>query len=349
MGTSADCQPDRVPDECQVAAADCNADGVPDNCQLGENDCNGNGSPDECDIASGTSADSNASGIPDECEDCNRNSVIDSTDIATGVSSDCNLDGIPDECQLGEPFETTEYAIDDGTRDGNYGFGSVADVLWLNQYFVQPDAETIRNVKVVIGNAFSGQPYRVAVWSDPNQNGQPEDSVVIATADAVVANGNTNIFNVIEIPPTFIGPAGTSFFVGVIYRDSFGNQFPIGVDDSIASQRTWVAAGATVDPDNMSVAPVYGVFSQATGLIRADGYNGVLSNDCNKNGVPDDCERGVACGPCEGDLSGDGAIGAPDLAILLSGWGTASGDLNGDGVTDSLDVSVLLNAWGPCP
>lgn len=348
-GTSLDCQPDGIPDECQVIAGDCNADGIPDGCQLGDNDCNGNGVPDDCDIASGSSSDSDATGRPDECEDCNRNGVLDSADVLAGTSADCNLDRVPDECQLGDPLKTVEYAIDDGTRDGNYGFGGVVDMVWLNQFFVAPGAETIRNVKVVIGNAFAGQPYRVAVWSDPNGNAQPEDSQVLAIADAIVANGNTSIFNVIEVPATYIGPAGTSFFVGVLYRDAFGNQFPIGVDTATVSQRSWVAAGPTVDPNNLSIAPTYGYFAQATSLIRADGYDGVLSNDCNGNLVPDECEATGGCGPCPSDFNRDGEVSSSDLAVLLSAWGAAGGDLNGDGTTSSSDLAILLSAWGPCP
>ena len=348
-GTSADCQTDGVPDECQVTFEDCNADGVPDDCQLSDNDCNANGVPDECDIAAGTSADTDLTGVPDECEDCNRNGVLDSGDLATGFSADCNLDGVPDECQLGEPLRTIDYAQDDGSRDGNYGFSGVADVLWLNQYTVEPGYEYIHSVRVVIGNAFAGQPYQVAIWNDPNNDGQPNDASVIATASAVVDNGNTSVFNDVEVPATSIGPAGTSFFVGVIYRDVFGNQAPIGVDTSNATLRSWVAAGPTVDPNNLSAAAVYGYLLQATALVRADGFNGRLSNDCNQNLVPDDCERGAACGRCTGDLDGDGAVSASDIAVLLSGWGTPAGDLNGDRETNAADIAILLSAWGPCP
>ncbi|MEY2715149.1 MAG: hypothetical protein RIT24_1492, partial [Planctomycetota bacterium] len=348
-GTSLDCNLDRIPDECQVAVTDCNSDGIPDDCQLDGADCNGNGVPDSCDIASGASDDLDATGVPDECEDCNRNGVLDSADVNTGTSSDCNFDRIPDECQLGVPLQTVEYALDDGTREGNLGYGAVADVLWLNRYQVTPDAGTIYSIRVVLGNAFAGQPYRVALWSDPNGDGEPSDAQVIASAQAVVANGNTNIFNEVQIPPTLVGPTGTSFFVGVIYRDNFGNQFPIGTDNSVANQRTWVAAGATVDPNNMSIAPVYGVLATLNGLIRAVGFNGVLSNDCNQNRVPDDCEQATACARCTGDLNGDGEVGSPDIAALLSAWGTTRGDLDGDGNTGSTDLAALLSAWGPCP
>jgi hypothetical protein len=52
---------------------------------------------------------------------------------------------------------------------------------------------------------------------------------------------------------------------------------------------------------------------------------------------------------CAGDLSGDGAIGAPDISILLGAWGGSDGDLDGDGVTGASDLSVLLGLWGACP
>ncbi len=56
-----------------------------------------------------------------------------------------------------------------------------------------------------------------------------------------------------------------------------------------------------------------------------------------------------ATAPCTSDLSGDGSVGAEDLALLLNGWGTNSPDLTGDGVVGAEDLSILLNAWGACP
>jgi hypothetical protein len=87
LGTSADCGPNLVPDECDP---DCDANGVPDDCDIGSGtheDCNANGIPDPCDLASGFSRDCNLNGVPDEC------------DIANGTSLDANGNGIPDECE----------------------------------------------------------------------------------------------------------------------------------------------------------------------------------------------------------------------------------------------------------
>lgn len=61
-----------------------------------------------------------------------------------------------------------------------------------------------------------------------------------------------------------------------------------------------------------------------------------------------------SCGlPCLGDINGDRAVGAPDLAMLLSSWGStglgAAADLNGDGAVNAADVAILLGRWGGCP
>ncbi len=59
----------------------------------------------------------------------------------------------------------------------------------------------------------------------------------------------------------------------------------------------------------------------------------------------------IAAAPaCDGDLSGNGAVGPEDLAILLGAWGgKGSEDIDGDGVVGATDLALLLGAWGSCP
>ncbi len=53
--------------------------------------------------------------------------------------------------------------------------------------------------------------------------------------------------------------------------------------------------------------------------------------------------------PLVGDLTGDGAVNAADLAILLSNWGTNGGasgsDITGDGIVNGSDLAQLLANW----
>jgi hypothetical protein len=50
--------------------------------------------------------------------------------------------------------------------------------------------------------------------------------------------------------------------------------------------------------------------------------------------------------PLLGDLNGDGAVDAQDLAILLGQFGTSgSADFDGSGMVDAADLAILLGAW----
>lgn len=55
--------------------------------------------------------------------------------------------------------------------------------------------------------------------------------------------------------------------------------------------------------------------------------------------------------PCPADLGEDGTVSGPDLAALLSAWGSAGSraDLDGDGTVGGADLAMLLAAWGACP
>ncbi len=52
---------------------------------------------------------------------------------------------------------------------------------------------------------------------------------------------------------------------------------------------------------------------------------------------------------CDSDLDGNGTVGAPDLAALLSAWGPCAGcdaDLNGSGDVNAADLAGMLSFWG---
>lgn len=91
---------------------------------------------------------------------------------------------------------------------------------------------------------------------------------------------------------------------------------------------------------------------------------GTPTDDCNANGEFDACELSLpgadtdgdfVLDECErkfGDLNLDSEVGAPDLALLLSAWGStapSSADLNGDGEVGAQDLALLLSRWGQTP
>ena len=363
-GTSPDCNGDGVPDECQLASNDCNADGVPDFCQLGGNDCNDNGIVDQCDLAFGYSDDADGNGIPDECEDCNGNGILDGFDVLGGLSEDCNGDQIPDECQFGDPTLPVEYRYDDGTSEANLGVTAPVDFVWLNRFVVEPGGEWISAIEVAWANTFAGVPAQVVLWRDPNGDGNPVDAQVIQLVGTVTANVNSNTFNTVSIPPTYVGEAGTSFFAGVRYDDVF-NTAPIPLDqDGDGDGQSWLGwtVNQPIDLNNLAGAGIY-QFSADDFLLRVVGGDGSLERDCNANltldacdiadggsddangnGTPDECE-------CIGDVDGDGTIAFGDLLAVLSAWGPCGDcaeDLDGSGDVGFNDLLLLLAAWGVC-
>lgn len=69
-GAATDCNSNGRPDDCEFAGTvDCNGNGVVDLCDQGGNrDCNRNGVSDWCDIADGSTDDCNANNVPDSCD-----------------------------------------------------------------------------------------------------------------------------------------------------------------------------------------------------------------------------------------------------------------------------------------
>jgi hypothetical protein len=175
------------------------------------------------------------------------------------------------------PFST--YMIDDGTAEDAVGLTLGGDIISLNEFAVLPGAETISTVSIAWGTpvfpdpSLDGLPYTVAVWSDPNGDGNPNDAILLTTANGVVANQGTDTFITTDITDTTITTA--NFFVGFLIGHSAG-QFPSAFDESSPLfNRSYVAGGANGDINDLNnneipVAPIesFGLFGNW--LIRAD-------------------------------------------------------------------------------
>ena len=73
------------------------------------------------------------------------------------------------------------------------------------------------------------------------------------------------------------------------------------------------------------------------------------NNDLNGNGIPDDCE-------CLADISSsdicvpDGLVGTDDILAVIGFWDTTAlcGDANLDGIVGTDDILTIISNWGPC-
>ena len=86
------------------------------------------------------------------------------------------------------------------------------------RHFVEPGGEWIGAVDIAWGYAWSGQEAKVAVLRDPNGDGNPDDAELIAEVFTETTDVYSSNKTRVPIPPTYVGEAGTSFFVGGWYR-----------------------------------------------------------------------------------------------------------------------------------
>ncbi|MCK4660947.1 MAG: hypothetical protein KAV82_15610, partial [Phycisphaerae bacterium] len=94
---------------CEPTSEDCQPDGVPDECQLADNDCNSNGTPDDCE------SDYDGDGVIDDCDDdidndgvLNGDDVCDYTPPGAAVDSEGRpLGDIDQDCDT----DLADYAL----------------------------------------------------------------------------------------------------------------------------------------------------------------------------------------------------------------------------------------------
>lgn len=149
---------------------------------------------------------------------------------------------------LGSRAYAVSYQLDDGTREQFIGEANPSgDILWLNQFNVMPGGSIITSIGVVWGQVPNGTPATLLVYDDPNNDGNPIDAVLRATAPTTVANALTNTFNNVPIGPIFAGDPGDSFFIAAFVAAGSPPQqfFPAAEDiNDPDHRRSWLASGA---------------------------------------------------------------------------------------------------------
>jgi hypothetical protein len=251
-----------------------------------------------------------------------------------------------------------------------------AQYAWFNQFEVVSGTELVGAFEVAWGSCSWGDAAKVVIWSDPDGNGDPSDAELLLEVSTTIQSPNSSNgpadFVTVTIPPTYVGPAGTSFFAGAFYADSAGTDYPVAVDqDAPAGQSFWASssgAGAVLDIGDLAgtagwMAPLAETGYDGNLLIRLRGIVDNNTADCNVNGVLDACEIVEGDEPdsncdliidycqCAGDLDGDADVSGSDLAAVLTAWGTSDilSDFDCSGHVDVIDLLFLLAAWGDCP
>ncbi|NOT01617.1 MAG: right-handed parallel beta-helix repeat-containing protein, partial [Phycisphaerales bacterium] len=349
-GASEDCNVNAMPDECDIDAgdsADCNVNSVPDECDIHDctvstacSDCNGDGVPDGCQLEIN---DCNANGVPDDCEaDCNRNTVPDECDLSNGSADDCNGDVVPDICEVRLHVAVSGSAsagFIDGIRAGGHlvtEFGVFAlpqDLSAFDVVVLAPVSGAIAPAGAAMVDAFVAEGGGLIIIQGIYAT-FGGDSAPFSSLGTLAVRANTTVVSPGD--PVASGLAETSSLVGpsatVVLKPGAetvvqwsGDGVPMAVTYAYGEGRVvyFNDVDACFFDANWEGDTVYGTAMMNNAVAHV---GGAARNDCDGNGVPDDCD--IAAEPsrdCDGNL-------VPDDCDVAA-YGDVV-DVNGNGIPD---------------
>jgi|GEM_PF-4531486 len=378
---SVDCNADGIPDDCQLDGNDCNADGIPDECQLAGNDVNANNIPDGCELDcnnNGLPDDIDLANCPMgdiSCADCNGNGVLDSCEISTGGSGSLRFDGdndlvrvLDDELLKPDALTIEMWAKFDGIqtrlarllrKSGNFQPGYILSATTSGS---DPTVHFFANETVFDTqqhSAYVGEWHHFAGTSNDGDIRLYVDGQLLATVQTTSGPVIHSLSDLTIGGATF---GSTEFFQGDIdevriwdyarspaeiagdfHRGLVGNEpgliayyrFDAGVGQSVidSSPNTLngtlglTAASGADDPTWISEnAPIAMNDCNENGVLDECEIADMSVEDCNDNGIPDACEPG---GPNDCDNNGES-----DLCAIFGG----SADCNGDFIPDECQL-----------
>ena len=182
--------------------------------------------------------------------------------------------------------------VDDGTAENSIGLTAGGDVAWMNQFTAVAGLEVITDVEISFGTVPDGVSVDINIWNDPNNDGDPTDGQVVATASTTTMFGNTSTFIAVDTPDVTFN-VGDNFFVGAFITHAAGD-FPAAIDQGPSQVRSWIAGGdpGTVDVNNLGAAAL------PPGIIDGFGLPGNWLVRANGTAVPEPASASllVICG-----------------------------------------------------
>ena len=148
------------------------------------------------------------------------------------------------------------YSHDDGGPElsvgPNIGDGYVA----LNAFTVTGDYDTVVSLDVWWESNIGVEMITAAVWSDPDQDGDPGDAVLLRSSALTTVPADSGFQTIALTSPIDVGSAGDLFFVGVYY-DSDPRVVTVGFDRDYAGPTvSWSVEyrDASADPNDLADA-----------------------------------------------------------------------------------------------
>jgi PEP-CTERM motif len=172
---------------------------------------------------------------------------------------------------LPQTAQAQTFSLDDGTAENSVGIGGAGTITWGNHFFTA-GATTITSIQVAFGfptfpvPSQNGLTVTIRLFSDPTNNANPSDAVLLTTTAGVIASEATNTFIDYPITPTALA-AGAHFYAVATVTQQNSSQFPAALDQSSNSSDSLVAIGT----DFTTAAPIGGFGLSGRWLVRAVG------------------------------------------------------------------------------
>ncbi|MCH8880447.1 MAG: VCBS repeat-containing protein [Planctomycetes bacterium] len=367
-----DCNNNGIDDDQDIAegtSADCNGNEVPDECE----DCNENGQADSCDIDDGTSEDCNGNGVPDECEDFDVGVLFVEQIISTAAdrpvsvfAADLDGDGDTDVLSASQIDDKIAwYENTDGL--GSFGPQQIISTAADNAFSVFAADLDGDGDNDVLSASFSDD--KIAWYENTDGLGSFGPQQIISTA----ADGARSVFAAdldgdgdSDVLSASVGDGKIAWYENTDGLGSFGPQQIITTTADGASSVFAADLDGDGDIEVLSASWYDDKIAWYQPPIERDCNGNEIpdecdiaegtSVDCSGNGIPDECEPEVPC-LCEGDANGDGVVDPLDSGFVLSRFGCSvdagdpdceAADQNGDGLVDPLDVGYVSARFGAC-
>jgi len=238
---------------------------------------------------------------------------------------------------------TTEQALSYGTA------GTTRAVCWMQKEGAIGSSTSLTYVASAWGFTGTSSPLppgltvNVGVWDDPNDDGDPNDGVLLAQASAPMVGQHTNMLQQIPFGSTIT--ANGVFFIGAWLTYTTG--FPVPIDANGCSggitANSWISTtnAAPFDPINLA-ANTFPPF-QTNATNGNLGFVFLLRADCGGGGPP----PGTGTPLCAGDGTGtacpcgnNSAPGANEGCLNSLGTG---GKLRATGMASIASDTLVLN------
>lgn len=289
-------------------------------------------------------------------EDCNGNGIDDLQDIANGTSSDCNDNGIPDECDVASVTlvdGAVQWTVENGGNDHWYGIVYVGNGSCWND--VRVEAES----------------YGGHLATITSQEEQDFLEANIYDSSVWMSIGGYQDLN----DPDYSEPGGGWKWVTgepMDYTHWYSGSWGEMPWDDNPPTHHWMQVGmtwwnlmwkTTVECSDESHAYII-EYDNLNGTSEDCNGNGIPdeceleSNDCNNNGIPDECDIANGTSPdvnptdgvpdeCQGIPNGACCIGSQCIMGTEISCTSNGGDYLGNGIACSSD-SCGTSGTGAC-